>query len=107
MNEIEKNKIRVAICQGKTKDYLNGRLLPGDWNDGTDGACDGWWRGQDNGIRGAVARVRRALSGEINPGICNDSGLQEVCLEIEELIESLKIVEEENICMSQHKNFYD
>lgn len=37
------------ICQGTTKDFLNGKQLPGNWSDGTDGACPGWWRGLDYG----------------------------------------------------------
>ncbi len=42
----------IDICHGTTNDILNGKPLPGDWNDGTDGACPGWWRGHDNGAIG-------------------------------------------------------
>ena len=34
-------------CHGTAKDELAGKPLPGNWQDGTDGACPGWWRGQD------------------------------------------------------------
>ncbi len=37
------------ICHGTTKDFLDGKQLPGDWSDGTDAACPGWWRGLDRG----------------------------------------------------------
>ena len=33
-----------------------------EW-DGTDGAHPAWWRGQEDGVKGAVMRVREALEG--------------------------------------------
>lgn len=38
-----------AICHGTTAAMLDGKPLPGNWCDGTDAACPGWWRGMDFG----------------------------------------------------------
>jgi hypothetical protein len=35
------------ICHGTTHDELDGKPLSGNWQDGTDAACPGWWRGHD------------------------------------------------------------
>ena len=53
---VEQEKER-AICHGTFVGELDGRLLPGDFFDATDGACPGWWRGHDNGAEGAMKRT--------------------------------------------------
>ena len=52
------------ICHGTTKDMLDGKPMPGNWSDGTDGACPGWWRGQEYGAEIAVKEMGQ-LGGKV------------------------------------------
>lgn len=50
----------TALCD--RVDTLTAARLNTEW-DGTDAAEPAWWRGQDDGVRGAVERIRAALDG--------------------------------------------
>ena len=52
--ELEQERI---ACHGTSNDLLDGKPMPGNWRDGTDSACPGWWRGQDYKHEKTEARI--------------------------------------------------
>lgn len=46
--------------------------------DGTDGAHPVWWRGQDDGVRGACRKIEAVLNGKPHTGKCASDDLQRV-----------------------------
>ena len=59
---IEELEAGKDICRRTTKDYLDGKLLPGNWSDGTDGACPRWWRGLDEGCKKMEEKLLQQLA---------------------------------------------
>ncbi len=51
---------KLVICHGTFVGELDGKSMPGTFHDGTDFACPGWWRGHDNGAKGAIKRAEKA-----------------------------------------------
>lgn len=51
MDKLKAAEAAQDICHGTTRDFLDGKQLPGTWSDGTDAACLGWWRGLDYGCK--------------------------------------------------------
>ena len=48
------------ICHGTVVETLDGELVPGTIYDGTDGACPGWWRGNDAACIKAIEKLDRS-----------------------------------------------
>jgi len=62
--ENERQRKQLIACNGTAEDVLDGVPLPGNWQDGTDGACPGWWRGEAYKHTKTEARITQ-LEGEI------------------------------------------
>jgi hypothetical protein len=55
--------------------------------DGTPLAHPAFWRGQDDGVRGAVAVIRKVLDGnETGAGVISDEGLEKLKRDVMELV---------------------
>ena len=53
--QVKELERQLEACHGTAVgDVLDGKPLPGNWQDGTDGACLGWWRGQEQGAHAAL-----------------------------------------------------
>ena len=94
----EQKEEQLSICEGRYVGEMDGKPVPGDFFDGTDGCCPGWWRGQDDGVRGAVERIQKVLDGkDSGAGVLGDKKLERARERVLELVrwrEGKKGVEE-------------
>lgn len=88
--ELKKLKEEREICRGEFEGDLDGEPVPGTVFDGTDAACPGWWRGQDDGVRGACQGLLKLFRPEGYKSGWGSVYMKEVETEVKKLQDLVK-----------------